>query len=61
MTQPTSWDADVGGLETLLKRFAARGPESRWPEHALFGRMSGPDWGVFVHKHFDHHLRQFGA
>jgi hypothetical protein len=18
-------------------------------------------WGVFVHKHFDHHLRQFGA
>jgi len=61
MTQPTSWDADVGGLETLLERFSASEPGSRWPDHALFGRMSGSDWGVFVHKHFDHHLRQFGV
>ena len=27
----------------------------------LFGRMSGRDWGVFVHKHCDQHLRQFGV
>jgi hypothetical protein len=58
---PGAWEADVAGLEALLERFAARGPEGAWPDHALFGPMSGRDWGVFVHKHFDHHFRQFGA
>ncbi|HET7294707.1 MAG TPA: DUF1569 domain-containing protein [Vicinamibacteria bacterium] len=61
LTQPTSWDEDVGTLVTLVERFAARGPGGRWPDHALFGGMSGTDWGVFVHKHFDHHLSQFGV
>jgi hypothetical protein len=61
VTQPASWPSDVAALETLLERFVARGPDSPWPEHALMGRMSGRDWGVFVHKHFDHHFRQFGA
>lgn len=60
-TQPTTWEADIEGLELLLERFAARDPESNWPDHALFGHMRGRDWGVFVHKHFDHHLRQFGV
>ncbi len=60
-TQPTHWDADVAALEALVDRFVARGPGGRWPDHALFGHMSGSDWGVFVHKHFDHHLRQFGG
>ena len=61
MTQPKSWPADVAELEGLLERFTARGSLGDWPDHALFGRMSGRDWGVFVHKHFDHHLRQFGV
>lgn len=61
VTQPTSWDADVAGLEQLLARFAEREAQGDWPDHALFGRMRGSGWGVFVHKHFDHHLRQFGA
>ncbi len=60
-TQPTSWVADVEALEALLDRFVARSVAQPWPDHALFGRMSGADWGVFVHKHFDHHLRQFGV
>jgi hypothetical protein len=61
VTQPTSWEADVRGLEGLLERFATRGPAGQWADHALLGRMSGSDWGVFVHKHFDHHFRQFGV
>ena len=61
LTQPTAWEADVAALEGLVQRFVARGPGARWPEHALMGPMSGRDWGVFVHKHFDHHLRQFGV
>jgi len=61
VTQPTSWDRDMAELETLVDRFAARGPRETWLHHALFGRMSGRNWGVFAHKHFDHHLRQFGV
>ena len=60
-TQPTSWEADVAELEALLERFGTSDAGADWPDHALFGHMSGRDWGVFVHKHFDHHLRQFGA
>ncbi len=61
LTRPTSWAKDVEALAALIGRFAARGPEADWPQHALFGLMSGRDWGVFCHKHFDYHLRQFGA
>ena len=61
VTQATSWEADVGGLGTLLERFAARGAGGDWPDHALFSGMTRRDWGVFIHKHFDQHLRQFGA
>ena len=60
-TEPTSWDSDVGQLLALIDRFTDRGAEADWAEHALFGRMTGRNWGVFVHKHFDYHLRQFGA
>ena len=29
--------------------------------HPAFGPLSRHDWGVLLHKHTDHHLRQFGA
>jgi hypothetical protein len=58
---PASWDADLAVLRTLVVRFAEADPSGPWPPHALFGPMRGCDWGVFCYKHFDHHLRQFGA
>lgn len=61
VTKPTTWEADVGALEVLVERFAARAPSREWPDHALFGKMTGNDWGVFCYKHFNHHLSQFGV
>lgn len=61
MTKPTTWGDDVTVLIDLTNRFIMHGPEGEWPEHALFGRMTGQDWGVFCHKHFNHHLSQFGV
>ncbi len=29
--------------------------------HPLFGTMSRELWGRLIYRHFDHHLRQFGA
>jgi hypothetical protein len=60
-TPPGDWAADLERLVERVERFAARGPGGRWPDHAKFGPMSGADWGYFCAKHFDHHLRQFGA
>ena len=60
-TPPAEWNDDVDALVVLLDEFTARDIADSWPEHALFGRMSGKDWGAFIYKHFDHHLRQFGG
>jgi hypothetical protein len=30
-------------------------------EHVFFGKMQPNDWALMQWKHFDHHLRQFGA
>src|SRR6266705_3252192 len=56
-----TWSADVSRLRDLVQRFAARGAAAAWPASRVFGRMSGPSWGVMLHKHLDHHLRQFGV
>ncbi len=29
--------------------------------HPFFGKMTGKEWGLLMFKHFDHHLKQFGA
>lgn len=31
------------------------------PTHPAFGAMTRVDWGALIHKHTDHHLRQFGV
>jgi len=28
--------------------------------HSFLGRLRSDEWGVMMHKHLDHHLRQFG-
>jgi len=47
----------LNSVEVLAGR-ALGGP---WPPHTGFGKMSGTDWSRLMHKHLDHHLRQFGA
>ena len=58
-TPPTSFEADVAQLDSLMVRFAeARGggllPHNRW------GNMSRGMWGRYGYRHVNHHLRQFG-
>jgi len=60
LTEPGPWEADLTTLEGLVERFAAAADRVDWPDHAIFGSMSRRAWGWFCHRHFDHHLRQFG-
>src|SRR6266550_974404 len=60
-TTAREWERDVVALEALLEELAARSGQRLWPEHPVFGRMTGPLWARVTCKHFDHHLRQFGV
>ena len=55
------WDAERAALKHLLERLGALEGAREWPDHPAFGRMRSRDWGALMHKHVDHHLRQFGA
>ena len=60
-SQPSDWHADLTAAREQLRAAAARGPDGPWARHPAFGDVSGKMYGVFVHKHVDHHLRQFGV
>ncbi len=61
VTRPTNWDTDMATFLELVQRFVDSPDRRAWPEHAFFGPMSRKAWGHFCHRHFDYHLRQFGA
>lgn len=60
-TPPVEFERDRQDLLTLVDRFCARGGDSAWPDHPMFGRMHAVHWGRWGYRHLDHHLRQFGV
>jgi hypothetical protein len=57
--RPTSWDADLADLHSLVVNFGQRRAEGDWPPNKIFGRISGSSWGALQYRHLDHHLTQF--
>ena len=57
-TSPTSWDADLAQVETLVGRLASTPSQAA---HPYFGPLTHGGWGRLGWKHLDHHLRQFGC
>ena len=55
-----TWEADVSALRGAIERATRPAPGAPIGDHPIFGDMSVDDWGVLMHKHTDHHLRQFG-
>lgn len=60
-TPAEALDEDLVQLRGLVEQVAAMGPEADFAEHPVFGKFAGRHWGVLMHKHIDHHLRQFGV
>lgn len=49
-------------LVDVLTRLCDRGTAAADGKiHSFMGRLTGQQWGRFVYKHLDHHLRQFGG
>ena len=59
-TPPGDFAEDVGELKTLLARMAATDGRDLAPHH-VWGSMGRSEWGRYIYRHVDHHLRQFGA
>ena len=56
------FDRERQRLRGLVDRFADLGSAHAGQViHSFLGRMSGEEWDCLMHKHLDHHLRQFGA
>jgi hypothetical protein len=60
-TKAATWDSDLQKLLTLIQRFDEKRDQQSWPEHPLFGKLSGKDWAALSYKHLNHHLTQFGV
>ncbi|BAH40335.1 MAG TPA: DinB family protein [Gemmatimonas aurantiaca] len=58
---PAPWDEERAQLAALVQRFGDESKRASWPQHPLFGTLTGAQWGQLGWKHLDHHLGQFGV
>ncbi len=58
---PESIDLERAKVKELLAVLGAFPDDARRADHPIFGAMTTAHWGALGHKHFDHHLRQFGV
>ena len=61
-SEPDIWAEDIRDLKDLVRRAVQKRTDKRakWPDHPVFGSMTGDQWGVLAYRHTDHHLKQFG-
>ncbi len=62
ITDNRDFEKEKAKVIELIKTFSAGGP-SKCTTHpqAFFGKMTPQEYAIMQWKHFDHHLRQFGA
>lgn len=59
---PRDLAVERGRLAELVHRFADGGAAACTTHpHSFFGRLSPLEWATLMHKHIEHHLRQFGS
>jgi hypothetical protein len=55
---------DLEGEKSKFVQILLQFPELEKPleaPHPIFGSLSNEEWGIFVYRHMDHHLRQFNV
>jgi len=56
------FDQEKAKVIRQIKMFSDGGPaKCTTAPHAFFGELTPEEWAIMQWKHFDHHLRQFGA
>lgn len=60
-TKPTDFEADKLSMIDLVNRYHSLDPNFKLHPHAGLGILTREQCGMFLWKHTDHHLRQFGV
>ena len=55
------FEAERARCRQLIDRFVSKPIDGPWPEDAAWGKVTGAWASKLQAKHFDHHLKQFGA
>jgi hypothetical protein len=58
---PLEFSVDKGQLIDSINRLGDLPADHACQYHPFFGRMNAREWALIVHKHVDHHLKQFGV
>jgi len=57
-----NFENEKAKLAASIKRFVGSGPQGiTCKKHPFFGNFSANDWAYLMHKHLDHHFKQFGT
>jgi hypothetical protein len=61
-SEPGVWTEDTRDLKDLVRRAVQKHADknAKWPDHPVFAKLTGDQWGILAYRHTDHHLRQFG-
>lgn len=60
-SDPGEFQDNVAKLRASVEAMGKRDPKGPFAEHAAFGALHGRNLGALIHRHLDHHLRQFGT
>jgi Protein of unknown function (DUF1569) len=58
--KPLEFAEDKLKVVDLAEKLGTLATTAECREHPFFGPMNAKEWGIIVHKHIDHHLKQFG-
>jgi hypothetical protein len=61
VSDSASFGVEKDSLVMWLERFISVSENLSYKPHPFLGKMNREEWGILVHKHIDHHLRQFGV
>lgn len=59
--KPVGFEADRASVVESIRKIGTLAADHSCLDHPFFGPMSAKEWSRMVHKHIDHHLRQFGV
>jgi hypothetical protein len=59
--KPEEFEADRRNVIDSIKKLGELPVDHECSYHPMFGKMSAKEWALIVHKHIDHHLKQFGV
>jgi len=59
--KPLGLEKDRQLLIETLARLGDLPTDHKCSYHPMFGKMNAKEWALIIHKHTDHHLRQFGV